>query len=80
MTVADVLRVAVTRSIWITSEEDPNDQEPELILSPNSGNPRDWLSDEVLDSEVYLMAAKDNVIYVSLFLDRPKYQNEKGDY
>ena len=53
--------------LWITAEEDPNKQPPDLkIYCCSDADDQDFLSDKVLDSEVYLIKADKDAIYISL--------------
>lgn len=67
MTVRELLKTA-TADIWITVEENPNDEEnPDIIVQSHYVYNGDLLSDKVLDSKIHLMMApKEDVIYVSL--------------
>lgn len=67
--------------IWITLKEDPNDGTPDIKISAdNREDAETLLSDEILDHEIYLMIGLDDVIYVSLFLDKDNWDVDDEEY
>ena len=73
MTVRDLIE-NTTCGILLTSEEDPNNSYclPEIEIPANCTDATWWLSNEVLDHEVYLMTVKNGNIYASLFVRKEK--------
>lgn len=66
MTVRDLIKDCICE-LWITAEEDPNRQPPDLkIHCCSDAEEQGYLSDKVLDSEVHLIKAVNNAIYISL--------------
>ena len=66
MTVRDLLKDA-TSEVWITTNEDPHKDKPEIIVQSRSDyEEEDFLSDKILDSEINLIMAVNNAIYISL--------------
>lgn len=66
MKVRDLIKDCVSE-LWITAEEDPHRQEPDLkIHCCSDADEAEYLSDKVLDSEIYLIMATDRAIYISL--------------
>lgn len=69
MTVRDLLKDAVSE-VWITTKEDPHKDKPEIIVQSRTDyEEEDFLSDKILDSEINLIMAVDNAIYISLMWD-----------
>ena len=67
MTIKEVLKHN-TGELWITAEEDPNNARPDIIIKPTySESEYGWLSDELLNTEVHLMVAEGDVLFVSTF-------------
>lgn len=73
MTIRDIIDHN-TSELWITSEESIINTQPEIIIKNNSVSipSYNWLSDEVLNAEVYLMVSKENVLFVSIYQKRKK--------
>lgn len=74
MTVRELLDV-VTCEVWITTAEDtPTNRTPEIrVRSMTDREEKDFLSKEILDSEVNLISAPcEGVVYASLYWDRRK--------
>jgi hypothetical protein len=66
MTVRELLNDAIS-PVWITTKEDPNQDGPEIIVNANSDyEEKDFLSEQILDSEVHLIKSTGNALYVSL--------------
>lgn len=68
MTVRELLKVIIS-DLWITFGEDPSDEYPDItcrIRSDVDADEAALLSEWVLESEVYLMTAKDDAIFISL--------------
>lgn len=62
MTVSELIEV-ITTDLWITFGEDPNMEEPDIILRDTLHT---TLSDWLLEAEVHLMTAEHNAIFISL--------------
>lgn len=73
MTVRELLDVAANE-VWITTAETPIHSTPEIrVRSMTDREEKDFLSKEILDSEIHLMSAPcEGVIHVSLNWDRKK--------
>ena len=67
MTVRDLIKVT-TCGILLTSEEDPNQEVPEIKIPAGNCDEMWWLSKEVLDHKVHLITVKDGMIFASLFV------------
>ena len=66
MKVKDLIKDCICE-LWITAEEDPNRQPPDLkVHCCSDADDQDFLSDRVLDSEVHLIKADKDAIYISL--------------
>ena len=68
MTVRELLKVTIS-DLWITFAEDPSDEYPDITCRIRSNvdvDEADLLSDWVLESEVHLMTAKDDAVFISL--------------
>ena len=62
MKVSELIEV-ITTDLWITFGEDPNREEPDIILRDTSHT---TLSGELLEAEVHLMTVEHNAIFISL--------------
>ena len=67
MTVKELIKVT-TCGILLTSEEDPNNERPEIIIPANNCDEIWYLSDEVLNHEVHLITVRDGMIFASMFV------------
>lgn len=73
MTVRELLDTT-TSEVWITTSDTPTNGTPEIrVKSMTDREEKDFLSKEILDSEIHLISAPcEGVIYVSLSWDRKK--------
>ena len=73
MTVRELLDV-IANEMWITTAETPTNRTPEIrVRSMTDRDEKDFLSKEILDSEINLISAPcEGVVYASLYWDRRK--------
>lgn len=65
-TVRDIAQTSVSR-IWITFDADPEDYEAIDIKVDRPDNITKYIKEEILNHEVYLMKALDDVLILSLY-------------
>ena len=68
MTVRELLKT-ITCDLYITFGEDPNFAEPDIKLFASLAEPEEILGESILNHKVHLTTAKNNAVYISLFLD-----------
>ena len=66
LTVRDIAQISVSR-IWITFDEDPEDYEAIDIKVDRPDNITKYIKEEILNHEVYLMKALDDVLILGLY-------------
>ena len=65
-TVRDIAQTSVSR-IWITFDADPEDYEAIDIKVDRPDNIAKYIKEEILNHEVFLMKALDDVLILSLY-------------